>query len=320
MIRIDPHKAAKVAPEYWRLLKIFILGKRNSSKLKAYAKTAKGYKRQLLYVDKGIVDSCSIALGNPEDIKKEYAAHFKKGSIKTGFVKRMERYYSDFFGTTIKDLDSKHPDKELKICTWLTKELGVMTCPYCNREYTIPRKLSNGREVHPEFDHFYPKSKYPYLALSLFNLVPSCHVCNHLKMEEQINVNPYFKSFEDEGLKFTLVNKLTGGRVADKVVDHWVFDLKNVEVKIKNANDNVMRLGLEEVYSGHTDVVADIVTKAQAYNESFYQSMVDSYSGLGKTPAEIYQLIWGTYMDPQEYGLRPLSKFTKDVLDEMGIK
>lgn len=320
MIRIDPQKATIVAPEYWRLLKIFILGKRNSSKLRAYAKKAKGYKRQLLYVDKGIVDSCSIALGNPEDIKKEYATLFKKGRIKAGFVKRMEGYYSEFFGTTIKDLDPNHPDKELKICTWLTKELGVMTCPYCNRGYTIPRKLANEREVHPEFDHFYPKSKYPYMALSLYNLVPSCHVCNHLKMEESIDVNPYFKSFEDEGLKFTLVDKVTGDRAVDKQDDHWVFDPSKVEVKIKNGNKNVSVFGLEEVYSGHTDVVADIVTKAQAYNDSFYQSLVDSYRGLGKTPAEIYRLIWGTYMNPQEYGMRPLSKFTKDVLDELGIK
>lgn len=62
------------------------------------------------------------------------------------------------------------------------------------------------------------------------------------------------------------------------------------------------------------------MTKAQAYNNSFYQSLVDSYSGLGKTSAEIYRLIWGTYMEPNEYGLRSLSKFTKDVLDELGIK
>ena len=49
--------------------------------------------------------------------------------------------------------------------------------------------------------------------------------------------------------------------------------------------------------------------KPERIRTGFYQSMVDSYSGLGKTPAEIYQLIWGTYMDSQEYGLRPLSKW-----------
>ena len=120
-------------------------------------------------------------------------------------------------------------------------------------------------------------------------------------------------------MSFTLEDKNTGG-VYDPEKNHWVFDPNNVEIKIKNGNRNVSRLGLEEVYNMHTDIVADIVSKAQAYNESFYQSLVDSYSGLGKTPEEIYRLIWGTYMNPQEYGLRPLSKFTKDVLDELGIK
>ena len=319
MIRIDTHKSANVAPEYWRLLKIFMKGKGKISKLKAYAKRIKGYKPQLRYVDKGIVDSSTIALGKPDDIIKDYRSHYKLRTIKPGFVKRMDGYYSEFFGTTIGDLDPKHTYKDLKISTWLAKELGIKTCPYCNREYTFSRRLKNGREVHPEFDHFYPKSKYPYLALSFYNLVPSCHTCNHLKMEHEIDINPHYESYEDRGMSFTLENKNTGG-MYDPEKNHWVFDPNNVEIKIKNGNRNVSRLGLEEVYNMHTDIVADIVTKAQAYNDSFYQSLVDSYSGLGKTPAEIYRLIWGTYMDPNEYGLRPLSKFTKDVLDELGIK
>ena len=320
MIRIDPHKAAKVAPEYWRLLKLFFKGNRKKSRLEKYAPRARGYRLQLAYVDMGLVDSSTIALGNPDDIKKDYAVHFKKGRNLDKFFKLMEGYYTRFLGTTIKDLDPKHPDKELKVRTWLAKELGVKTCPYCNREYTFSRKLRNDREVHPEFDHFYPKSKYPYLALSLYNLVPSCHSCNHLKSKNEIDLNPYYKSFEDDGLRFKLVDKVTGGRGVDKVEDHWVFDPSKVEVKIKNGNKNVRVFGLEEVYNCHTDVLADIVTKAQAYNDSFYQSLVDSYSGLGKTSAEIYRLIWGTYMDPNEYGKRPLSKFTKDILDELGIR
>lgn len=319
MIRIDPHKSANVAPEYWRLLKIFMQGKKGTSKLKAYAQKHAGLKSRFMYVDKGLVDSSTIALGNPDDIIKDFKSHYKFRTTKPGFVKRMEGYYSEFFGTTIGKLDPNHPYKDLKISTWLAKELGVKTCPYCNREYTFSRSLRNGREVHPEFDHFYPKSKYPYLALSLFNLVPSCHTCNHLKMEHEINTNPHYYSFEDKGMSFKLEDINTGG-VYDSEKDHWVFDPDNVEIKIKNSNENVSRLGIEEIYNLHKDIVADIITKAQAYNEIFYQSLVDSYRGLGKTPEEIYRLIWGTYMNPQDYGLRPLSKFTKDVLDELGIK
>ena len=57
MIRIDPHKSANVAPEYWRLLKIFMQGKRETSKLKAYAQKHAGLKSRFMYVDKGLVDS-----------------------------------------------------------------------------------------------------------------------------------------------------------------------------------------------------------------------------------------------------------------------
>lgn len=319
MIRIDPHKSANVAPEYWRLLKIFMQGKRRTSKLKAYAQKHAGLRSRFMYVDKGVVDSSTIALGKPDDIIKDYRNHYKLRAIKPGFVKRMGGYYSEFFGTTIGDLDPKHAYKQLKISTWLAKELGVRSCPYCNREYTFSRRLKSGREVHPEFDHFYPKSKYPYLALSFYNLVPSCHTCNHLKMEHEIDVNPHYESFEDKGMNFTLEDKNTGG-IYDPKKDHWVFDPDNVKIKIKNSNENVSRFGIEELYNLHKDIVADIITKAQAYNESFYQSLVDSYRGLGKTSEEIYRLIWGTYMNPQDYGLRPLSKFTKDVLDELGIK
>ncbi len=64
---------------------------------------------------------------------------------------------------------------------WLQSQLGVKVCPYCNRMYTT---TSYGKKrTRPEFDHFYPQSRYPYLAVSLFNLIPSCNICNKLKFD-----------------------------------------------------------------------------------------------------------------------------------------
>lgn len=62
---------------------------------------------------------------------------------------------------------------------WLQRQLGVKVCPYCNRMYTTT--LFGEDKIRPDFDHFYPKSKYPYLAVSLFNLIPSCSMCNKKK-------------------------------------------------------------------------------------------------------------------------------------------
>lgn len=60
----------------------------------------------------------------------------------------------------------------------LAKKLNVNVCPYCNQlpTYTIGTSLKKG--VRPEFDHFLDKVRFPYLALSIYNLVPSCHICN----------------------------------------------------------------------------------------------------------------------------------------------
>lgn len=52
-------------------------------------------------------------------------------------------------------------------------------CPYCQLSpaLTVYRDRKD-KTLRPTLDHFYPKHLYPYLALSLFNLVPSCYACN----------------------------------------------------------------------------------------------------------------------------------------------
>mgnify|MGYP000006537395 CR=1 FL=1 len=62
--------------------------------------------------------------------------------------------------------------------------LNLSVCPYCNRQYIFG--TDNNRKVGAQFDHFYSKSKYPYLALSFYNLIPCCPTCNKAKGEECI--------------------------------------------------------------------------------------------------------------------------------------
>lgn len=90
---------------------------------------------------------------------------------------------------------------------WLQRQLEVKVCPYCNRMYTTT--LFGKNKIRPDFDHFYPKSEYPYLAVSLFNLIPSCSMCNRKKSdtaevihkkEKNENKNiiyPYDESFDE---------------------------------------------------------------------------------------------------------------------------
>ena len=91
--------------------------------------------------------------------------------------------------------------------TWgayaLAQDLKVKVCPYCNRQYTFTvNKKKNLGGTRPEFDHFFDKARYPYLSLSFYNLIPSCHICNsNLKGTKEFslvkNIHPYVNDFEN---------------------------------------------------------------------------------------------------------------------------
>ena len=56
----------------------------------------------------------------------------------------------------------------------LINSLNINICPYCNRNGI--HNLKKSRKRTSELDHFHPQSKYPFLAISFFNLIPSCKV------------------------------------------------------------------------------------------------------------------------------------------------
>lgn len=92
---------------------------------------------------------------------------------------------------------------------WLAKTLNIKTCPYCNSQYTLVVKQGETKKAKFQFDHFFPKSRYPIFSLSLYNLIPSCASCNLSKKETDFNltdfVHPYVDSFATEfKIKLTL--------------------------------------------------------------------------------------------------------------------
>ena len=72
--------------------------------------------------------------------------------------------------------------------------MGLNVCPYCNTQYTFTIKTSRGR-TRPQYDHFFKKSKHPYFALSFYNLIPSCYVCNaNLKGQKEFKPSTFICS------------------------------------------------------------------------------------------------------------------------------
>jgi len=198
--------------------------------------------------------------------------------------------------------------------------LNIRTCAYCNRQYTFTLDKKTAKTA-PEYDHFYDKADYPILAVSFYNLVPSCHTCNHLKgQKKEVTINPYFGKLESgfvltdgKGLQLSKAEILKNGggelellrpNGTESVVDQG----------------NIKTFGLKGLYRLHDDYVKDIVEKVAAYDATVQKALVESFQGPARTPQNVYDFVWGKYLEEAELDRRPLSKLTKEMLEQMGIK
>ncbi|MCE7733194.1 hypothetical protein [Vibrio campbellii] len=84
----------------------------------------------------------------------------------------------------------------------ITNDLAIKVCPYCNIEGIKPDDNNNDDErvYRPPLDHYFPKSIYPFLSISIYNLVPCCSKCNttyKLDYDTYHNKyrNPYLSGF-----------------------------------------------------------------------------------------------------------------------------
>lgn len=225
------------------------------------------------------------------------------------FKKNMEELYKGI-------MNDGYPDETFGM--QLSRSLNIRTCPYCNRSYTfsIDEKMDEASDkrvkVRPEFDHFYPKAKYPCLALCFYNLIPSCPVCNYLKREREIDLNPYLIDTENSPIYFNLKNEKEVKTAEDIVLE--------VESSDGRGSGNIEVLGLQHLYNEHKDYVKEMMDKAVAYDKSYYDGLMESFRGMNLNAQDIENRIWGTYTECSDLGKRPLSKLTRDILKIYNIR
>lgn len=193
---------------------------------------------------------------------------------------------------------------------YFVDKLGLKTCPYCNRNYTFVVDEDNGK-LRPEIDHFYPKSLYPFLAMSFYNLIPSCQICNHTKsstLKEELE-NPY--DITPNSYKFTYIPKNIDFTLVED--DKYKFD--NFEIKITGKKDNLELFKLNELYEQHKDIVLELLVKKVYYPKSY----IEELERFGFKSDEIYRYLLCNYQKDEDLHKRPLSKLIKDISEELGL-
>lgn len=197
-------------------------------------------------------------------------------------------------------------------------ERGLEVCPYCGLK-PIDVAEVNGSISKPYIDHFMPKRKYPFLAMSYMNLIPACQFCNEDENKgdydpllypnyEMRLVNPY--EFYDKVVTFGYEYNYQGEN-----------DEKNFKVLSEAENDNLedgylIKLKLRKFYSHRSWEVKDLYRRFTKSTNSFKKFLYR----LGINKNYLYDLEETTlgHSPNEDYAHRePGYKFHKDLLAQL---
>lgn len=232
------------------------------------------------------------------------------------------------FGITIDDSDIwESQSKEiLSIFSyrWLKRyahdlmaKFEITVCPYCNEQYIFTVDTRN-RKCRPDFDHYYPIDKNPWLSISLANLVPSCSMCNsrckrNKKFSTKSHIYPWLEGFEDTILFEPVILPKSLSNVIKLPVK--LIPASSDTKHINRAEKNIDCFLLEERYSMHGDLVSEIQLKVISHlpvSRLLNYAKLFNLQGVGKST--IMRLLFNNFIETKDFHRRPLSKFTRDLI------
>lgn len=207
----------------------------------------------------------------------------------------------------------------------ITESLGLNACPYCNQEEIIYQEIqaedgSLCRIMNSELDHFYPKSRVPYLAVSLFNLVPCGSICNGGTGKHEKDtyaeglVNPYILR-EANGIEFRL------DIVSNGVLDYETFNqackikiITNDQTLVPNRNI----FNIAGRYKYELDKAKRVWTSHKKIESEGYKTEIERFSKLVGSKMTIEEWLDAELdINSSNYNKAKLSKFAMDIWNQL---
>lgn len=207
---------------------------------------------------------------------------------------------SEDFSSILDVYDKFAAWKKIKYCAeTLVRKLELTVCPYCNRSFIHSIEEKEARVC--QIDHFFSKGDYPYLALSFYNLIPSCYACNHTKSIDELGLSPY-EIGDSNLLTFSLIPESTSQL--------------NVELKTNDSRmaKNIEVLGLKSLYRLHNDYVGELADKRRIYSDEYLEELGTKFKDVVGSKEQLLRLIAGNYIQEVDLKKRPLAKLTRDIM------
>ncbi|RXJ83273.1 HNH endonuclease [Arcobacter cloacae] len=207
-----------------------------------------------------------------------------------------------------------------KITPFFTDNFDFRTCFYCNKDFIT--NFDTDKKVSTfQLDHFFDKATYPYLALSFYNLIPSCATCNSKKVKGSANtfenncIAPNSENFDfHQKVKFKLLLDDSCKNLHIKSKDDIDITLKEQFTDIYDKYIEIFKLN--ERYKAHKNIVFDMIQKAELYPQSRLKEL-ENLTGIPfqQIKKDIFNLI----DENEDLSKQPFSKLMIDMSKELGI-
>ncbi|CCF98290.1 hypothetical protein B7R77_12380 [Ralstonia solanacearum K60] len=159
-------------------------------------------------------------------------------------------------------------------CTALfgSEKLNLKICPYCNLDSTYVAGTPPAEDgaikkrAYFHIDHFYAKVKYPFFAVSFFNLIPSCDNCNALEkgtkdFEIETHVHPYHRNFDD-----VYAFGFDWQKLAAKDESFLTLDIKT---GMPSGDQTATDLNIIGRHNAHTEGIRKMIEYHRSYSARF---------------------------------------------------
>lgn len=253
-------------------------------------------------------------------------------SIHKTFVKAHGKKKTDLSGKSFKKLvkpvfgfykEFRTSKTRALVHDWFAA-LGITTCPYCNREWLtqIGSQVVRDAKLLFDVDHYFPQWKYPYFALSFYNLIPTCTVCNQrLKGKKLLHLKEHFHPYVDD------LDSVLRFEVPITTATQFFRDDVSVNVQLeprsmattgdqKRAVQTRDFFRLSELYGTHNDYAREILQKSRVYDKTMLDELYNSYGkGLFQSKEQLVRMVLGNYPRSVDMHRRPLAKLAKDLAE-----
>ena len=180
------------------------------------------------------------------------------------------------------------------------------------------------------FDHYFPRARYPFLGLSLYNLIPACTRCNSsLKgdhYEDLVSMaHPYGAGQSDSEadedmhskMKFNLIfnDAKCLSYCGSENIDSIIFSERVIGTFDRGLKWEKL-FHISECYSKIYRADAAVAyRRATAYPKSYFCSKVEELRSAGLPVVGLENFLYGASLDEEEINSHRFGKLVCDIVD-----